>query len=399
MPSAAGTVTDPARLLEWLATVESRATVHPDAVRMVRAPGRVNLIGEHTDYNDGYVLPAAIDLELRIAYLPTDDHRVELHSDSDGVGAPLVIDLRDIGPPKGEWGDYVRGTALELQRAGLPVYGLRGVLASTVPVGAGLSSSAALELAACWALSGDRPPAADALTLARLSQRAENEYVGVHCGLMDQFASASGTDGAAMLLDCRSLQHRIVPLPTDMVLVVAHSGVPRSLSGSAYNERRAECEAGVAAIARRDPGVRSLRDVTPALLDAHAADLDPVVARRARHVVTENRRVLLAEAALASADATAVGELFAASHASLRDDYEVSCPELDLLVEVAAATPGVVASRMTGAGFGGCTVSLVRPDAVGALNDRILGEYARRSGRGPRVWPVRAVDGAGVLSR
>jgi galactokinase len=236
------------------------------------------------------------------------------------------------------------------------------------------------------------------MTLAKLSQKAENEYVGMRCGLMDQFASASGEDGVAVLLDCRSLEHRPVPLPPSLVLVVAHTGVPRSLSGSAYNERRAQCEAAVATLAKRDPRVRSLRDVDVALLDRYEGDLEPIVARRARHVVEENDRVLAAEVALREGDLDAVGRLFAASHDSLRDLYQVSCPELDTMVSIAAATRGVVGARMTGAGFGGCTVSLVHPEAVETLTARIEGEYAERTGRTPRVWPVRAVAGAGVVT-
>lgn len=392
--SASPSPLDPGSLTARLAAFEPG--LDPDAVRIVRAPGRVNLIGEHTDYNDGFVLPAAIDLEMRIAYVPTDDGRVRLGSGADA--APLDFRLDAIGDPAGGWGDYVKGTAVMLQGGGLRTVGLRGWLESTVPVGAGLSSSAALELATCWALSGDADPAADAMTLAKLSQQAENEYVGMRCGLMDQFASASGEDGVAVLLDCRSLEHRPVPLPPGLVLVVAHTGVPRSLSGSAYNERRAQCEAAVAVLAKRDPRVRSLRDVDVALLDRYEGDLEPIVARRARHVVEENDRVLAAEIALREGDLDAVGLLFAASHDSLRDLYEVSCPELDEMVRIAAATPGVVGARMTGAGFGGCTVSLVHPEAVGALTARIEGEYAERTGRTPRVWPVRAVAGAGVVT-
>jgi galactokinase len=385
---------DPGPLRARLAAFEPG--LDPASVRIVRAPGRVNLIGEHTDYNDGFVLPAAIDLEMRIAYVPADDGRVHLGSGADAGALDFRLDA--IGAPAGGWGDYVKGTALTLQEAGLRTVGLRGWLESTVPVGAGLSSSAALELATCWALSGEADPAADAMTLAKLSQKAENEYVGMRCGLMDQFASASGEDGVAVLLDCRSLEHRPVPLPPSLVLVVAHTGVPRSLSGSAYNERRAQCEAAVATLAKRDPRVRSLRDVDVALLDRYEGDLEPIVAHRARHVVEENDRVLAAEVALREGDLDAVGRLFAASHASLRDLYQVSCPELDTMVEIAAATPGVVGARMTGAGFGGCTVSLVHPEAVETLTARIEGEYAERTGRTPRVWPVRAVAGAGVVT-
>jgi len=386
---------DVATLRERLIAADPLAAADPAAVRVIRAPGRVNLIGEHTDYNDGFVLPAAIDLEMRIAYVPTQDRRVMLRSDANE--APLVFDLDAIGPRTGAWGDYVKGTALQMAAAGLPTQGLRGLLTSTVPVGAGLSSSAALELATTWALSGPEAPAADPMTLAKLSQRAENEYVGMRCGLMDQFASASGVAGAALLLDCRSLEHRTVPLPPELVLVVAHTGVPRSLSGSAYNERRAQCEAAVAALVRRDPSVRSLRDVDVAMLDRYEHDLDPLVARRARHVVEENDRVIAAEAALVSGDLETVGRLFAASHVSLGTLYDVSCAELDVMVEIATATPGVIASRMTGAGFGGCTVSLVWREAMDLLRQQIEGDYARRTGLTPRVWAVQAAPGAGVL--
>jgi galactokinase len=219
----------------------------------------------------------------------------------------------------------------------------------------------------------------------------------MRCGLMDQFASAAGVAGAAVLLDCRTLEHRAVPIPADLVLVVAHTGVPRSLTGSAYNERRAQCEAAVAILARHDPDVRALRDVTPELLDRYADELDPTVLRRARHVVEEDERVLAAEQALATGDLDEVGRLFAASHASLRDLYEVSVPELDALVELAVSTPGVVASRMTGAGFGGCTVSLVHAESVERLTQRIEREYPALTGREPRVWAVRAVAGAGAV--
>ncbi len=276
--------------------------------------------------------------------------------------------------------------------------GFDGVLASSIPQASGLSSSAALELAAAWALSPPTGPGADPLTLARIAQRAENRYVGVQCGLMDQFASASGVAGCAVLLDCRSLEHRPVTLPADIVLVVAHTGMPRTLGTSEYNARRADCERAVAAIATREPTVRALRDVDRPML-ARCRDLmDPIAYRRAEHVVDENARVVAVEAALGAGDLEQVGRLFAASHASLRDLFEVSSPELDALAELAWSTPGVVASRMTGAGFGGCTVSLVRPDAVGAFRSRVERDYPARTGRSPRVWAVRATDGAGLVT-
>ena len=387
---------EPARLRSRLAAIDPRVRADSDAIRVVRAPGRVNLIGEHTDYNDGYVMPAAIGLEIRIAYVPTDDRRVELTLDQTGESAAFGLDA--IGPPTGRWIDYVAGTARSLAEAGAPLRGFRGLLTSTLPRGSGLSSSAALELAAAWALGGDEPPALDGMTLARRCQNAENTYVGVQCGLMDQFASSLGVAGAGLFLDCRSLEWHPVALPlAELALVVCHSGSRRRLDDSAYNQRRAECERAVEAIAVHEPAVRSLRDVDAAMLARHIADLDPVAARRARHIVDENARVLAAEAALAAGDFAEVGRLFAASHDSLRDLYQVSSPELDALVAIARETPGVVAARLTGAGFGGCTVNLVHRDATEAFRRAIERDYPARTGLRPTVYEVDPVDGAGVV--
>ncbi|HEY3524306.1 MAG TPA: hypothetical protein VGK63_11445, partial [Candidatus Limnocylindrales bacterium] len=295
------------------------------------------------------------------------------------------------------WIDYVAGTAWSLAEDGIRLRPMRGVIASTLPPSSGLSSSAALELAAAWTLA-EAPEALDPIRVVRLCQRAENAYVGVRTGLMDQFACAMGRPGAAVLLDCRSLDWRPVPLPLDRAIpVVVHSGSSRSLDGSAYNDRRAQCEAGVAAIARTQPAVRSLRDVTPAMLEAAAAELEPVTLRRCRHVVTENARVLATADALEAGDLEAVGRLLAASHASLRDLYEVSSPELDALVEIAMAVPGVFGARMTGAGFGGCIVALAAPAAVGPLADAVRAEYPRRTRLDPRIWAVTPVVGAGRI--
>jgi galactokinase len=365
-------------------------------LRIVRAPGRVNLIGEYTDFNQGLVLPAAIDLEIRIALRPRSDRRVRVALAATSEVAEF--DLDRIGPASGIWLDYLAGTAREMIKAGLPTVGFDGVLASSLPQASGLSSSAAMELAAAWALSPASGPGTDPLTLARLAQRAENEYVGVLCGLMDQFASANGVAGAAVLLDCRSLEHRPVPIPGDLRLVVAHTGMPRTLGTSEYNARRADCERAVAVLAGVEPGIDSLRDVDRPMLERHRDLIDPVAFRRAEHVVDEDARVVAVEAALGAGDLDEIGRLFAASHVSLRDLFEVSSPELDALAEIAWATPGVVASRMTGAGFGGCTVSLVRPDAVDAFRARVELEYRPRTGRDPRVWAVQATDGAGLLA-
>ena len=384
-----------AQLRKMLLRIDPGAAADEASVRIVRAPGRVNLIGEHTDYNDGYVLPAAIDLEIRICLRPVPGPEATISLAAGGESASFSV--TPVGPPRGDWTDYLAGVARELDASGLKVRAFRGVLGSDLPVASGLSSSAALELAAAWALSDPEGPSVDALTVARLAQRAENEYVGVRCGLMDQFASAAGVPGAAVLLDCRTLEYRVVPLPEGLDIVIAHTGMPRTLGTSAYNERRADCERAVAIFATHQAGVTALRDVDAEMLSRYRDELDPVAARRAEHVVHENARVIDAEVALSSGDLETVGRLFAASHASLRDLYEVSSPELDTMVEIAVTTPGVIASRMTGAGFGGCTVSLVRPDAVERLTARIEREYPLRTGRTPRVWRARAVAGAGLL--
>jgi len=383
---------DAGSLVDALVAAEPSFAERRPEVRVVRAPGRVNLIGEYTDFNLGFVLPAAIDLEIRIAYLPTDDRQVSLTRLDDGESGSFDLDTpRD---RTGSFLDYVAGTAWALDGAGLTMTGLRGVITTTLPPNAGLSSSAAIELASAWALLDEAATSVDQMTLARICQRAENEYVGVKSGLMDQFAEACGVAGAALLLDCRSLEWRPVALPADVVLVVCHTGSPRHLDGSAYNERRAQCEAAVAIVAADDPSVRSLRDVTPTHLSAAGDRLDAVTRRRAEHVVAENERVTQTVAALETGDLTTVGETFAASHASLRDRFEVTSPELDAMVEIAAAVPGVIAARMTGAGFGGCTVNLVRPDAVAALREAVERDYPARTGLRPMVMPVRAASGA-----
>ena len=358
-------------LAERLRRHEPNVAGDPAAIRVVRAPGRVNLIGEHTDYNLGFVLPAAIGLEIRLAFVPTTDRRVAITLPD---GERREFDLDAIPPRSGGWIDYVAATAWSLQSAGLPLHGFRGVLASDLPMSAGLSSSAALELASAFALL-DPPDLAthgiDGMQLARLCQRGENDHVGVQCGIMDQAAVALGRPGRALLLDCRSLEVRPVVLPTrEHVLVVCDTNAPRRLEASEYNVRRAECEAAVAVIAEVEPGVESLRDVDAEMLARHAPLLTPVELARAEHVVGENARVMRTVEALETGNLVAVGRLFAESHASLRDRYEVSSPELDAMVEIATATPGVVAARMTGAGFGGCTVNLVRRDAVAVIPGR-----------------------------
>jgi galactokinase len=394
---AADLARDPTALRDRLVAADPIASANPDAVRVVCAPGRVNLIGEHTDYNEGYVLPVAIDLGIAIALVPTDDGRVELTLAA--TGETGVFDANDVGPRRDGWIDYVAGMAWALAEAGGRVTGFRGLLASDLPQGAGLSSSAAIEVVAAWALSGGDRPALDPMDLVHVVKRSENGYIGLNNGIMDQFASIFGEPSRALALDCRSLEHRSIAMPLDEVTLVAcHSGSPRRLEASAYNERRAQCDAAVAAIARFEPGVVALRDVTPAMLDAVRDRLDPLAVRRAQHVVDEDRRVLDTITAFEAGDLAAVGQLFYASHASLRNLYEVSSPELDALVEIARGTPGVVGARLTGAGFGGCTINLVRRDAVGAFREAVLRDYPARTGLTPRVFEVEASAGARRLA-
>jgi galactokinase len=383
-------------LIERLVELEPTTGGDGRTPLVVRAPGRVNLIGEYTDINDGFVLPAAIDLEIRIAFVPSADRRVSLVRLDTGQSAEFALDA--LPDRRGDWTDYVVGTAWSLDRAGVQLRGVRGVIDASLPMNAGLSSSAAIELAVARALL-DPHAAIEPMALARLAQQAENEFVGVQSGLMDQFAVACGIRDAALLLDCRSLEWRPVPLPhDDVALVVCNSGADRSLASSAYNERRAECEAAVEALARDDPSVRSLRDVTAAHLAAaeERGIVTGIPARRARHVVTENVRVQQTIAALEAGDMGAIGQAFAASHLSLRDDFEVSSPALDALVEIAISVPGVVAARMTGAGFGGCTVNLVRHEAVPAFREAIETRYPVATGLRPTVYVVRPVEGAGI---
>ncbi len=367
-------------------------------VQLVRAPGRVNLIGEYTDFNMGFALPVAIDREVWLAFEPWERPEVELTSAE--LNETRSFAFRGLAPETrgaATWIDYVAGTAWAMSEAGLPLRGFRGVLDSTIPVGASLSSSAALEMASSLALADPQARRPAAAAMAAIAQRGENGYVGVNCGIMDQFASAAGRKGQALLIDCLTNEAVTTQLPAALSIVVCDTGSPRRLDSSAYNTRRSECELGVQLIAERAPGVRSLRDVDEAMLARLRDRLPENVARRCEHVVRENERVMAVVTALRDGDFEALGRLFAASHASLRDLFEVSSYELDTMVEIAIGVPGVVASRMTGGGFGGCTVSLVERGAEDALRERVLRDYPRRTGLSARVFAVAAVDGAGEL--
>jgi len=378
-------------------------------VRVVRGPGRVNLIGEHTDYNGGYVMPMALEASVRLALVPQDEPTVTLWSEQFAERASFsLVAAPPADPP--HWLRYPMKVAAVLAEAGVRLRGFAAVVAGDVPVGSGLSSSAAYEVASALAmLVAARPdlPAGPAATvaeahglttgrLAELCQAAEHR-VGVRCGIMDQFISLHGRRGHAIALDCRDLSYRAVPLPTDRAkVVVIDSAVRRKLTTGAYNERRSQCEDGAGRLRKFDPDIRELRDVTPALLAAHEAELPRVVAQRCRHVVTECARVLESVEALGAGDIERFGRLMNASHDSLRDDYEVSGPELDFLVLIARGVRGVLGSRLTGAGFGGCTVTLARPEAVDALRAAVLARYAKETGLAPRIWVSDAADGAAV---
>ncbi len=347
---------------------------------LFRAPGRVNLIGEHTDYNQGLAMPAALQLGTTLAIARRAEPRLRITSRVFDESIEIALEdraaLRE-SRPRGHWSDYVTGVVLALWRHGVPIAGADLLVASDIPLGSGLSSSASFEVCLALALSQTSQSPLSPLTLAKLCQEAENDYVGTRCGIMDQFASVFGRENHALALDCRSLEHRLVPLGGTTqpgtrlaaTLVVCNTMVRHAHAGGEYNSRRAEWS-------------------------AHGADMDPVIGRRARHVVSENDRVLQAVHALEAGDSIRFGELMRSSHRSLRDDYEVSCAELDLMVSIADGIDGVFGARMTGGGFGGCTVNWVRQDAVEAFVAEVARRYAVATGRTPEIYVCATADGA-----
>jgi len=363
-----------------------------DGVRVFRAPGRVNLIGEHTDYNLGFVLPVALDLATYIATAPSGDGKLRIYSEDRQESAEWpVAEIAGLAPRR-HWTDYPIGVAQELIRAGAAVAPANLFIRSTVPEGSGLSSSAALEVSTALALLASRRMAP--LELARLCQRAERNFVGMPCGIMDQYISVFGEERAAICIDCRSLKHQVVRLPEGAAFVAVNTMVKHELAGSAYKERTEQCAAAVEWVRRRYPRVESLRDVTPAMFEETEPSMPPLVARRARHVVTENARVLEFVAACREGAIDRMGDLFEASHRSLQHDYEVSCDELDFLVDAALGIDGVDGARMTGGGFGGCTVNLMRAAAVANFEREIAHLYYQRFGIQPHIYPCRPAWGA-----
>ena len=360
---------------------------------VVRAPGRVNLIGEHTDYNDGFVLPMAIDRAVWIALRRRPDRRVIAHSLDMPRAAEFGLDSLEHGGPG--WHEYLKGMAWAMQEAGHALQGWDGVLAGDVPVGAGLSSSAAIEMAAARAFCAVSGAAWSPAAMALLGQRAESRWVGVQCGIMDQMISAAGRAGHALLIDCRSLETELVPLPEGTAVLVLDTSTRRGLVDSAYNERRAQCDRAARAL-----GAAALRDVRMEELDG-AGDApglpDAIALRRARHVVGENLRTLEAAAAMRRGDARALGALMVASHESLRDDFEVSSADLNAMVACALRQAGCFGARMTGAGFGGCAVALAEAGAAAALAERAAACYREATGLTASVYVCEASDGAGVV--
>jgi galactokinase len=352
----------------------------------------VNLIGEHTDYNDGFVMPVAIGLYTWAAATPRDDRRLVVRSENFDQQVDIDLD-RMPGETSGHWSDYVVGVATMLLQSGSKLRGANLLIHGDVPQGAGLSSSASLEVAVGHMLLQIAGKKADRRTLALLCQKAENEFVGARCGIMDQFIAAHGKKGHALLLDCRSLDYRLLPIGDDARLVICNSMVRHSIAKGEYNQRRAECETGARYFAQRRKGVTALRDVTLEELARHQQDLPDKIMQRCRHVISENTRVLEAAEALEGGNLDRFGQLMKQSHQSLRDDFEVSCSELDLLVNLAEHEPGVYGARMTGGGFGGCTVNLVKKAYVDAFEAAVSQGYQKQTGIKPDIYICAAADG------
>ena len=365
---------------------------------LIRAPGRVNLIGEHTDYNDGFVLPMAIEPEVRMACRARDDGKIRLASTAfPGQCVEFALHSK-IERAEPTWANYSRGVAAQLLGAGIPLTGMDALIANTLPVGGGLSSSAAIEVATAWCFLSLGGMEIDAARLALLCQKAEHEYAGVPCGIMDQTIVIGARAGHAMLLDCRDLARQFVPLdPNELRVVIVNSMVKHELSGSEYAQRRGQCEQGVALFKPQNPSVKAMRDITPNQIEEARDSLGDIVYRRCRHVVTENARTTEAAKLIGRRAYERVGQLMLQSHASLRDDYQVSCPELDFLAEQSMKVKGVYGARMTGGGFGGCIVALTQPRAVDPLISHLHRTYSDTFKLTPTAFVTTPAPGAGML--
>ena len=373
-----------------------RARFGTDA-RSYRAPGRVNLIGEHTDYNDGFVLPAAIDFHCLVAANRRPDHRLVVHSEDFHESCEIELSSDSISRSQ-TWSDYPVGVAMHLQRADFRLQGTNLLIHGEVPIGAGLSSSAAIEVATAYALLSVSGCSIDRVQVARLCQEAENEFVGARCGVMDQFVSLHGRAGHALILDCRSLDYELLSIPDFVCLVICNTMVKHELASSEYNRRREECEQAVRHLSEALPGISALRDLNMEQLERHRALLPETIWRRAHHVVSENARTLEAAAALRAGDLEEFGKRMAQSHHSLRDVYEVSCPELDLMVQLASGQRGAYGARMTGGGFGGCTINLVDKRHAEEFRRQVAKAYENATGLKPQIYICSAADGAGIVT-
>lgn len=360
---------------------------------MFLAPGRVNLIGEHTDYAEGFVMPAAIDFATLAAISPRTDDRVVIYSEN--FKEQVAHDLDDL-PPRGthHWSDYPLGVIQILRQAGIEIPGLSLSLIGDVPLGAGLSSSASIEVASMLAVLSLTHAQFPPPEVARLCQRAENEYVGAACGIMDQFIACCGAANHALLLDCRSLAYRLAPIPENLSLVICNTMVKHSHAGGEYNTRRAEVEEGTRILQKHRPEIRKLRDATPEDLTCWGHEMPENVLKRSRHIITESIRTVAAADALEAHDLKTLGRLMAEAHASYRDDFEASCREADIMVKLAAKLPGCVGARLTGGGFGGCTVNLVESDHAEAFSVKIAAGYQEQTGIQPEIYRCHAADAA-----
>jgi len=365
--------------------------------RVYRAPGRVNLIGEHTDYNDGFAMPAAIEFYCWVAVSTREDRKLSIYSEEFSAAADADLDSASHQPSK-TWSDYPVGVALQLEQAGFRLRGANLLIESEVPMGAGLSSSAAIEVATALALADQSGWSPDRVRLAQLCQKAENEFVGARVGIMDQFVSLHGQEDHALMLDCRALTFESLLIPDSVKLVISNTMVKHELASSEYNRRRADCEEAVHRLAEVLPGIRALRDVSLEQLERHQDVLSEVIYKRALHIVTENARVLDSAEALRSGDIARFGMRMAESHRSLRDLYEVSCRELDLMVDLAYQQRGVFGARMTGGGFGGATINLVDARYAGEFKEKMAKAYQKETGLVPQIYICKPAEGASPVS-
>lgn len=365
---------------------------------LIKSPGRVNLIGEHTDYNEGFVLPAAIDKAIVLAMAPNQTTKLRFQSyDMDGF---FETELENLTRSNQGWPDYLLGVVDQLRKHNHTIKGFDCVFGGNVPIGAGLSSSAALEGGVVFGLNRLFGLRISRVEMAKIAQKAENDFVGVQCGIMDQFVSLNGKAGHALRLDCRSLEYDHYPFQQeDVSIVLCDTQIRRELAGSEYNIRRQQCEQGVKTLQQSDPDLNSLRDVSLSLLEEHKNEMDPVVYRRCKYVVQENERVLAACRNLQEGDLEAFGQKMLASHAGLRDEYEVSCKELDVLVEVARDLEGVLGARMMGGGFGGCTINLVRKEHINTFTNTITKAYQEQTDNSVEIYLTAVSGGTSIVEQ